>query len=585
MNYTLNTPQSTGMRAAFKKMFPLLRNERGSLLLALFSMLGNSAATFVGPYLIGRTIDRFVLVGDWKGVLISAGILVAIYIGAFITNYWQMMLMGMVGQRTLYALRNLIFEKLQSLPVSFFNANKAGDLISRINNDTDKLNQFFGEIVVRFVGIIVTVLGVAAFLIGINPKLGAVALMPAVLIGVIIGMLAKFIRAKSATALRATGALSAEVQESLDNFKVIVAFDRRDFFRKMFGKANASNFKSARAAGFANAIPVPLYELAGAAAQLLVLIGGIVMIRSGNFSIGLLVGFLVYVERFYSPLRQVSALWAQLQTALAAWDRISLILELMPNLVSPQITEPDSHSGTTEILSFHEVSFGYTEGQKVLSGISLSLEEGKTYALVGPTGGGKTTTASLMARLYDPVSGEIKLFGKNMKDWSNTLRAEYIGFILQDPFLFSGTVKDNIFYGNHLYGDLKSEEALSILEKEGLSELLDRFEGGLDAEVAPQSVTLSLGQKQIIAFMRAVLRKPKILILDEATANIDTLTEEILQSILLKLPKETTKVIIAHRLNTIQNADEIFFVSGGMVTNAGSFDHAVELLLHHKRTS
>jgi ATP-binding cassette subfamily B protein len=309
------------------------------------------------------------------------------------------------------------------------------------------------------------------------------------------------------------------------------------------------------------------------------------MIRSGNFSIGLLVGFLVYVERFYSPLRQVSALWAQLQTALAAWDRISLILELMPNLVSPQITEPDSHSGTTEILSFHEVSFGYTEGQKVLSGISLSLEEGKTYALVGPTGGGKTTTASLMARLYDPVSGEIKLFGKNMKDWSNTLRAEYIGFILQDPFLFSGTVKDNIFYGNHLYGDLKSEEALSILEKEGLSELLDRFEGGLDAEVAPQSVTLSLGQKQIIAFMRAVLRKPKILILDEATANIDTLTEEILQSILLKLPKETTKVIIAHRLNTIQNADEIFFVSGGMVTNAGSFDHAVELLLHHKRTS
>jgi ATP-binding cassette subfamily B protein len=221
----------------------------------------------------------------------------------------------------------------------------------------------------------------------------------------------------------------------------------------------------------------------------------------------------------------------------------------------------------------------------VLSDVNFTLEKGKTYALVGPTGGGKTTTASLMARLYDPTTGMIFLNGQDIRTYAPAIRAQKIGFILQEPILFSGTVRENILYGNDTYKELTNDALIKVIHDAGLEALLARFDGGLDAVVATQGDALSLGQKQLIAFMRAVLRDPELLILDEATANIDTVTEQLLEDILKKLPKSTTRVIIAHRLNTIENADEIFFVNGGGITRAGSMEHAVDMLLHNKRES
>jgi len=237
------------------------------------------------------------------------------------------------------------------------------------------------------------------------------------------------------------------------------------------------------------------------------------------------------------------------------------------------------------LLKFENVSFGYREGQNILRDSSFTLERGKTYALVGPTGGGKTTTASLMARLYDPASGTVLLEGRDIRTYSPEERTEKIGFILQEPFLFTGTVRDNIAYGNAKYRDLSSEELIEVLKQNNLGELLVRFEQGLDTKVTSTGDSISLGQKQLIAFMRAALRNPELLILDEATANIDTITEQLLQNILNKLPKTTTKVIIAHRLNTIANADEIFFVNAGAIIPAGSMEHAVDMLLRGKRDS
>jgi ATP-binding cassette subfamily B protein len=210
---------------------------------------------------------------------------------------------------------------------------------------------------------------------------------------------------------------------------------------------------------------------------------------------------------------------------------------------------------------------------------------GKTYALVGPTGGGKTTTASLIARLYDPSEGEILLNGIDIRTYKSEERTKLIGFILQEPFLFTGTLRENILYGNELYKNSSNEELIKIIYEAGLSGLLMRFEKGLDTELKATVDSVSLGQKQLIAFIRAVLRRPKILILDEATANIDTVTEKLLEEILNKLPKETTRVIIAHRLNTIENADEIFFVNAGEVTAAGTLDNALDMLLEGKRVS
>ncbi len=205
--------------------------------------------------------------------------------------------------------------------------------------------------------------------------------------------------------------------------------------------------------------------------------------------------------------------------------------------------------------------------------------------MVGPTGGGKTTTASLMARLYDPTTGDVFLDGKDIRSFSPEERTQKIGFILQEPVLFTGTVKENILYGNEAYAAHSNEQLEEVIHKAGLEQLLKRFDKGLETQLTASGDAVSLGQKQLIAFIRAVLRNPELLILDEATANIDTVTEQLLEDILRNLPTSTTKVIIAHRLNTIENADEIFFVNAGEVVQAGSMDHALEMLLHHSRKS
>jgi ATP-binding cassette subfamily B protein len=265
--------------------------------------------------------------------------------------------------------------------------------------------------------------------------------------------------------------------------------------------------------------------------------------------------------------------------ALAGWDRISLLLSLENNL---DIVEADKNEISKSYLAFRDVSFQYPNGKEVLYNINFNLEQGKTYAFVGPTGGGKTTIASLIARLYDTTKGNILLDGKDIRSYKPEERSRKIGFILQDPFMFSGTVRDNILYGNVEYKSLSNKQLAEVIADAGLEGLLERFDQGLDTKVQTTGDGISLGQKQLIAFMRAVLRKPELLILDEATANIDTITEQLLDEILRKLPSTTTRVIIAHRLNTIENADEIFFVNTGNVTLAGSFKDAVNLLLNEK---
>jgi ATP-binding cassette, subfamily B, bacterial len=236
-------------------------------------------------------------------------------------------------------------------------------------------------------------------------------------------------------------------------------------------------------------------------------------------------------------------------------------------------------------LHFGNVSFKYPNGKEVLHHVSFDLEKGKSYAFVGPTGGGKTTIASLIARLYDPVIGEVRLEGKDIRSCQLEERTRKIGFILQEPFLFTGSVRENILYGNEDYLNYSNEQLSIALKEAGIGSLLNRFEDGLETKVQTTGDGVSLGQKQIIAFMRTVLRKPELLILDEATANIDTVTELLLESILHNLAASTTRVIIAHRLNTIADANEIFFVNSGNVIRAGSLDDAVKLLLHGKRVS
>jgi len=584
MNYNLNqasdkTEQKISNLASLRKLITLIGEERRNLIIAFVAIFLNAGLSLLGPYLIGYTIDTYIITKQYHGVLVFSGILMALYIIAFIVNYTQMRMMGGIGQRMLYSLRNAVFNKLQELPVDFFNQNKAGDLISRINNDTDKVNQFFSQSLMQFIGSIFTMTGAGIILLCINLPLGLAALFPALIVWIFTRIVSPWVKSRNAASAKSTGGLSAEIQESLANFKVIVAFNRRDYFRKRFEEANYDNYTKSVKAGIANNVFTPVYTMAANIGQLIVLTMGIYLIVKGHFSIGLLISFIAYVTNFYNPLRQLAALWANFQVAMAGWDRISLLLSLETNL---NVMEDPKCETSPSYLHFGSVSFRYPNGKEVLHKVSFDLERGKTYAFVGPTGGGKTTTASLIARLYDATRGTILLDGKDIRSYQPEERTRKIGFILQEPFLFSGTVRDNILYGNTGYKNYSTAQLSEAISEAGLESLLARFDQGLDTKVQTTGDGISLGQKQLIAFMRAVLRKPELLILDEATANIDTVTEQQLDRILKKLPESTTRVIIAHRLNTIENADEIFFVNTGKVIRAGSFSDAINLLLHGK---
>lgn len=584
MDYNLNIEHKTSTKAALKKMVQFMKEEKRNLISAFVVMAVNSGIAMLTPYLIGYTIDHYIQTKLYRGLMTFTAILLGLYLISAATDYLQTKIMGSIGQRMLYSLRNAVFNKIQSLPVTFFNQNKAGDLISRINNDTDKVNQFFSQSLLQFIDSIFMMLGASIFLLAIHVELGAAALLPAVFILIFVKIISPLVKKRNAASLKSTGGLSAQIQESLGNFKTIIAFNRRDYFRNNFNNANAINYKAAVGAGLVNTLFVPVFTLFSNIAQLIVLAFGIYLISIGNFTIGLLISFIAYVQYFYQPLRQLATLWASFQTAMAAWDRISIILNLETNLTQKTATsiEPIPNA---PLLIFRNVSFQYPDGKKVLHDINFELEEGKTVAFVGPTGGGKTTTASLISRLYDPTDGEVFLNGKDLRTYSPEELSKKIGFILQEPFLFNGTVRDNILYGNEAYKILDKEQLNKQLEEEGLINLVNRFETGLDTKIVAGGDSMSLGEKQLIAFIRAVLRKPDLLILDEATANIDTITEKLLEEILEKLPASTAKVIIAHRLNTIENADEIFFVNSGEVTAAGNFENALELLLEGKRES
>ena len=583
-NFDTNSKLSLKVGKTVSRFGEFLKGDRWRLIWAIVVVLINSAANVATPLIVGQAIDKFIVDKNWPELSGFGWLLAGIYIVVAVSNYFQTVLMGRVGQNILYRLRSQVFEKIQSLPLSFFNQNKLGDLISRINSDTDKLNQFFSQSLNQFMGQAFTLVGIGIFVFYTNLRLSFWMMLPVVGLVGITYVLSSYMSKRSRMSLQSLGNLSAEIQESLSYFKVIVLFNRRDFFRENFKKANENNFAMSVKSGMTNNINGPIYDLAWNAGLTLVLVMGIGMIIKGQVTVGLLIAFLSYTDKFYAPLRQMAQVWSNTQMAFAGWVRISEILDLKTDL---EIIETSNNSKIKEddVLVFDKVKFSYDGEKIILDKVNLDFKKGKTYAMVGPTGGGKSTMAALMCRLYDPDSGQIYFEGKDIRSYTGKELSEQIGFILQEQFIFTGSVGENIVYGNPNYEVYDKKRLKKELKEDGLEELVERFENGLDTEITPDTEIISLGQKQLISFMRAILRRPKLLVMDEATANIDTVTESLLQKIIDKLPAETTKVIIAHRLNTIKKADEIYFVNDGEVVSAESLEKSVEMIEKSKRKS
>src|SRR5271154_1710739 len=389
MKYKLETSTAAGkgagkkpgtLGAGVKRFLPLLKPETGLIVVALAAMLVSTGTALMGPVIIGRGIDTYIRLKDNRGLLLASLVLLAVYLVGVASSYTQIRTMGGVGRRVLYSLRNALFTKLQDLPVAFFNQNKAGDLISRVNNDTDKLNQFVAQALMQFLSSLFLMTGAAVFALSLNYRLGIAALLPAVGVFIVTKATSAWVKARNMKSLQSIGGMSSEIQESLQNFKVIVAFHRMDYFQRKFETANEANYDASVSAGIANNIFMPMYGLGHQVAQLLVVAYGIVLIGKGQTTAGELIGFLLYVNSFYGPMRQLATVWSSFQLALAALDRISEVLALESDMALRSAGPTESAA----VLEFRNVSFQYPGGKDVLRDVCFELEKGKAYALVGP---------------------------------------------------------------------------------------------------------------------------------------------------------------------------------------------------------
>lgn len=588
MNYKLKTSEdkkkgkTKKIKTSLKKLFPLLKEEKQKLIITLITVIITSVSSIYAPIIIWFTIDNYIKIKDYHWILVNSGWLLIIFIIWSLASFIQTKTMWWIWRRLLFNLRNILFNKLQELPIEFFNQNKTWDLISRINNDTDKLNQFFSQALMQFVRNFFLILWTGIFILFLNFKLAIATLAPTFLVLIITQILWSWIKRKNLLGLQTLWELSSEIQESLNSFKVIIAFNRLDYFKEKFNQTNKKNYKASFWAWIANNTYIPIYWFASNLAWLIGLCFGLYLITTWNLTIGLLISFQIYINNFYSPLLQLASIWSSFQLAVASLERIWEVVWLKNNI---NVIDWWKTIKNNSILEFKNVFYHYIEGENILKDINFTLEKWKTYAFVWPTWWWKTTTASLMARLYDPTKWIIFLDWKDIRSYEYSKKVEKIGFILQEPFLFSGTIKENILYWNEKYFDYSDLELIELLKKSDLYGLLSKFEKWLNTIVSTNSESISLWQKQLIAFIRAFLRQPELLILDEATANIDTVTEQLLEKIINSLPKTTTKVIIAHRLNTIKNADEIFFVNSWIITQTWSMENAMNMLLEGKRWS
>ncbi|MGI8911507.1 MAG: ABC transporter ATP-binding protein [Rubrobacteraceae bacterium] len=524
-----------------------------------------------GPWLIGRAIDQYILQGDAAGLSRTMLWLLGVYLLGTFASRGQVYGVGSVAQRLLASMRRRIFDRLQHLPLRYFDRRPIGDLMSRVTNDVDTLNQLFSQGLTQLLGSLFSLIGilVAMLVLQWNLALACFAVIP------IMFVTTAYFARRARSAFRLTretvGDVTAGLQEDIVGVREAQAFDRTERNIARFRERNAANRDAnVQAVAITSAFSPAIDVLSTLATALVIGYGGY-LVFAGSLSVGVLTAFLIYVQQFFRPIQLVSQVYTQAQSALAGAERIYEILDEGPE--PPDPPEAGETGAPEGRISFEDVAFAYEPGRPVLHGVSFEVKPGQTVALVGPTGAGKTTIASLIPRFYDATDGAIHIDGRDVRAFARKDLRRNIGIVLQEPFLFSGTVAENIGYGRDDAAREEIEAAARAVDAHGfVAELPD----GYDTVLGEGGGSLSQGQRQLLSFARAVLTDPRILILDEATSNIDTRTEAIIQEALATLLKGRTSVVIAHRLSTIRSADVILAVKDGRIAERGTHEELLE---------
>ncbi|WP_227395669.1 ABC transporter ATP-binding protein [Jeotgalibacillus aurantiacus] len=545
-----------------KKLLPL------SVLMVLIT----TAVRLVIPIMIGiYVIDEAIMSKDGDLLLLLVGVIAGLYIVNYVANIFRIKWMNILGQSVIYDLRKHLFTHVQWLSNRFFDQRSAGSILVRIMNDINSLQELFTNGVINLLMDALMLIGIFIILFTISPQLALAVMIVLPLMFLISTKLRKKIRRSWQTVRLKQSKLNSHLNESLQGMRVTQSFTQEKENAAYFNGVNTETFESWQDATKKNATFRPLVEMTNAVGSAILIWYGAYLIQSGSLQIGEFVTFAFMVGMFWEPISRLGMVYNQLLMGMASSERIFEFLDEKPN-----VAEKENAVELKEIkgkIDFENVEFAYTEDRKALNKLSLSIKAGETIALVGHTGSGKTTIANLVTRFYDPTAGSVKMDGHDLKDVSLRSLRSQISIVLQDTFIFSGTIKDNIRFG---FPHATDEQIIDAAKAVGAHGFIERLPKGYDTEVEERGNILSVGERQLISFARALLADPRIIILDEATASIDTETEVIIQKALSTLLEGRTAIIIAHRLSTIRDADKIYVLDHGNLMEYGNHQELME---------
>jgi len=554
-----------------KRLLVYLRPHARFVALAAVLLLIGSALQLVGPVAIMHAIDNYIVNSDIHGLGIISLVYVALLIVGFGVTWAQIYTMQWVGQMAVYRLRMELFSHLQTLNLRFYDRNPVGRILTRVTTDINALNELLSAGVVTIIGDVVTLLGIIGFMMVINFRLALVTLIVLPVLTVAAFVFRSRVRKTYREIRRYIAKLNAFIQEHISGMSVVQIFGREKAAYDKFTGINYKLMKQHHRSVLYYAIFFPVVRVLSAVSLALIIWYGGGDVISGTLTFGTLVAFTQYVERFYRPIMDLSEKYNILQSAMASAERVFRLLDTTPDFSTPK--NPVAWDDCKGQVEFKNVSFAYNDSDWVLNDVSFQIKPGEKVALVGATGAGKTTISGLLMRFYDHQKGNILLDGIDIKKIPLHDIRRNTGLVLQDVFLFSGAIKKNVRLGNENITDEALEAAVRDVNLERFTKTLPN---GLDFEIGERGVSLSVGQKQLLSFARALAYDPKILILDEATSSVDTETEMLIQQALDRLMEGRTSIVIAHRLSTIKKVDRILVLHKGCLRESGTHDELLE---------